>query len=479
MNVPSFVGGNFLFRQNNQACCFFLFSTSICLTTAQNIQNLPQTSDFFFKYTEDNNPQPSYVPRPQLEGLRIEENAQRKDSLMSFPAFNQNVRQAAQPQQTSGAMQFAWNMMKMMVLPQQDNTVICPILPQTLLATLYDGADSGAKAELRSSLLATSQELGKLVRSQELAVRESNVNRLDQAMAIFLGTDTKLSKPIEDKALQDGVEFVKVNFLNRNAAAATANNWVAQKSQGLIREIVAPNAIDASTRLLMASVIYFKGKWKYQFTQTEPGLFETSPSFDSRTPVGQQVPMMYQFNKFRYGEKQFPDGNGMRWVELPYESTAGLSMILMLPKVRHQLQQSAEQLSITDVTEIITSLKQNRGTNKMHLRVPKFNVFSSLSLVPALKKLGLKSIFDRASALKDLSNEPLVVRDVSQRTFISVDEQGTTATSAASLAFVALSAAPPPPTINFTVDEPFLLMIVDKLHEYPLFVGKIVKPSTN
>uniref|UniRef100_A0A240PK74 Serpin domain-containing protein n=1 Tax=Anopheles epiroticus TaxID=199890 RepID=A0A240PK74_9DIPT len=473
IKVPRF-GGNLLSRSGNPVCCVFLLcATTLCLTVAQNAQNFEQFSDFFFKYPEEQYSQPSYVPQRQLEGLRIDQKPQAEDSVMRFPEPVQNVRQSYQPQQTSGAMQFAWNMMKMVVLPQQDNTVICPILPQTLLATLYDAADPIAKAEIRSSLIASSQELGKLVRSQALAVRESSVNKLDQAMAIFLGSDTKLNKQIEEKALQDGVEFVPVNFLNSNAAATTANNWVAQKSQGVIREIVAPTTLDASTRLIMASVIYFKGKWKYQFTKTEPGFFESLPSFD------QQVPMMYQFNKFRYGEKNFPDGNGMRWVELPYESSAGLSMVLMLPKLRHQLQRSAEQLSITDVTDIITSLKQNRGSNKMHLRVPKFNVFSSLSLVPALKNLGLKSIFDRASALQGLANESLVVRDVSQRTFISVDEQGTTAASAASLAFVALSAAPPPPTINFTVDEPFLLMIVDKLHEYPLFVGKIMKPNTN
>uniref|UniRef100_A0A182YGE3 Serpin domain-containing protein n=1 Tax=Anopheles stephensi TaxID=30069 RepID=A0A182YGE3_ANOST len=371
-------------------------------------------------------------------------------------------------------------MMKTVVLPKHENTVLCPILPQTLLATLQDAADNVAKAELRSSVFASSRELGKLVRGQIIATQQSGVNKLDQAMAIFLGENTKISLPIEKNAREDGVDILQVNFQNRNAAAAVANDWVSQKSQGVIREIIAPSALDAATRVLMASVIYFKGKWKHQFTKTEPGRFETSESSENgRTPSGKQVPMMYQYNKLRYGVKDFPDGNGMRWVELPYEGTAGLSMILMLPKVRHQLQRSTDQLSIADMTELITSLKQNRGTNKMHLHVPKFNLYSSLSLVPALKSLGLRSIFERASALKDLSNEQLVVRDVSQRTYISIDEQGTKAVSAASLSFVALSAAPPPPTINFTVNEPFLLMIVDKTYEYPLFVGKIVDPGSN
>lgn len=491
MDLPTF-GANFGFWTGNPLCCVLLLcASSVCLTQAQNVAQPP---NFYFNYPLEYNPPVLSAPHPNLAEMRSQENAKKQqqyqrqpqeelqDSPIFFPTeYNVNNRQSVPPPvQTSGAMQFAWRMLQSVVLPQQENTAICPILPQTLLASLYEAADAGAKAELRSSLLASSQELGKLVRNQITATQQSGVNKLDHAMAIFLGADTIISKTIHENALQDGVEFLHINFLNRNAAAATANNWVAQKSRGTIREIVAPNALDASTRLMMASVIYFKGKWKHQFTKTEPGLFETSPTFDkTRSPSGHQVPMMYMFNKLRYGETESRDGNGLRWVELPYEGSGGLSMILMLPKERHQLQRSAEQLTAADMTAIITSLKQNRGSNKMHLYVPKFSLFSSLSLVPALKSMGLKSIFDRSSALSGLSNEALVVRDVSQRTFIAIDEQGTTATSAASLAFVALSAAPPPPTINFTVNEPFLLMIVDKTNEYPLFVGKIVKPESN
>ncbi|XP_053667502.1 antichymotrypsin-2-like [Anopheles marshallii] len=442
-----------------------------CFTQAQNIPSVAQNPNYALY--------PQYYAQVQtVPHLNLPEH----DPPISFPTeYNFKYDEFVQPQpQTSGAMRFAWRMLQTMILPQQGNAVMCPILPQTLLASLDDAADDGAKTELRSSLLASSKELGKLVRNQISDTQQSGVNKLDQAMAIFLGTGTKISQPIQENALKDGVEFLRVNFMNRNDAAATANNWVSQKSRGNIREIVAPNALDASTRLMLASVIYFKGKWKNQFTKTEPGLFETAPSFDkSSAPTTRQVPMMYMFNKLRYGEVDFQDGNGMRWVELPYEGSAGLSMILMLPKVRHQLQRSVDQLKVTDVAEIISGLKQMRSAYKMHLYVPKFNLYSSLSLVQALKNLGLKSIFDRPSALSGLADEPLVVRDVSQRTFIAIDEQGTTATSAAALSFVALSAAPPPPTINFTVNEPFLLMIVDKTNQYPLFVGKIVNPESN
>uniref|UniRef100_A0A182QDT7 Serpin domain-containing protein n=1 Tax=Anopheles farauti TaxID=69004 RepID=A0A182QDT7_9DIPT len=465
MSTPGF-GNIYTARDTGlPVCCILFVCTSLICTPSQSVAQSP---GFY------NRPSLQNLPQTQIH---FPDNAQRENNAPQRPL---NAVAPTGPQPRTGAMQFAWNLMKTTVLPMRENIAICPLLPQTLLASLYDVADSAAKAELRSSVLASPQELSKLLRSQTTSNDRSTVNRLDHAMAMFLGVDTKINRSFNNKALQDGVDFKQVNFLNPNAAAAAANNWVTEKSRGTIREIVSPASLDPSTRILLASVIYFKGQWKHQFTKTEPQIFETVPGLDkTKAKSGPTVPMMYQFNRFRYGVVDFPDGNGIRWVDLPYEGSTGLSMILMLPKVRHQLQRSAEQLSVDQVQDIIASLKQNRGSNKVHLQVPKFALFSSLSLVPALKNLGLRAIFDRSTALNALSNEPLVVRDVSQRTYISIDEQGTTATSAAALSFVALSALPPPPTINFTVDEPFLLMIVDKAYEYPLFVAKVVKPDQN
>ncbi|XP_053669731.1 leukocyte elastase inhibitor-like [Anopheles nili] len=464
--------GRALPRVSNSAVCFLalICATFLCLLPLPTVYGAAQNFNIFKNQRLPNNIQEN---RPYSLQSRFDAGSQQDEGTIHFP--DHNVRLSALKQPKSGAMQFAWSLFKTTILPQEGNAVICPILPQTLLASLYDAADNSAKYELRSSLMASSQDLQPLIRDQLMAANGSSVNTFDYAMAYFLGADAVISKDIHDKALQDGVSFQQVNFLNRNEAAATANRWVTEKTRGTIREIVAPNALDSSTRLLMASVIYFKGKWKYQFTKTDMGLFE--PSTDKAS--SHQVPMMYQFNKFRYGEKTFSDGNGMRWIELPYEGSKTLSMILMLPMVRHQLQRSAEQLTVEDVSDILAGLKQPRTFLKVHLSVPRFSVFSSSTLVPALKSMGLRSIFERSSALSGLSNEQLVVRDVTQRTFVTIDEQGTTASSAASLSFVALSAAPPLPTINFTVNEPFLLMIVDKTHEYPMFVAKVTSPETH
>ncbi|ETN64235.1 serine protease inhibitor [Anopheles darlingi] len=372
----------------------------------------------------------------------------------------------------SGALKFAWSMLKAVLLPQSGNSVICPILPQTLLASLNDVASPQARRELQSALFASPDELKPLIQTQLKAVNRSSENLLDYAMTYITGKDLTINREVREKAMQDGVEFQNVDFRNAQAAAATANQWVSTKTRGVIREILSPVSLDGSTRLVMASVIYFKGKWKYQFTQTKNEPFFARPN---QSPV--QVPMMYQFNKFRTGEIALPGNDGIRWLELPYEGTNGLSMVVMLPQAPYQLERSINQMGEAHLNEIMEDINVPRAVTKVHLRLPRFEVYSSVTLVPTLKNLGLREIFLNNQALRGLSNEPLVVDDVTQRTFISVDEEGTTATSAASLSFVALSAAPPPVTINFTVDQPFVVMIVDKINRYPMFVAKVELPA--
>ncbi|XP_052868562.1 leukocyte elastase inhibitor-like [Anopheles cruzii] len=418
--------------------------------------------------------QESLAPRRQESALVQQQHLASGSTLSS--RLQESTHLEAKPNDNnSGALQFAWNMLRSVVLPQSGNTVLCPILPQTLLANLYDVASPGARTELRSTLHASYEELQPLIRTQLTAAGRSLENQLDYAMIYFLGKDMLINQEFRDKSVRDGVAFQSLDFRNANTAAATANQWVMSKTRGAIREILSPASLDQATRLVMASVIYFKGKWKYQFTQTKSEPFAPGPGRSV-----QQVPMMYQFNKLRYGEIDLPGRNGgMRWVELPYEGTGGLSMVLMLPQERHQLESAASQLTPSHLMDMMEHLTAPRASRKVHLRVPRFEVYSSMSLVSVLKSMGLRAIFDSPQALQGMSNEQLVVRDVTQRTFVSVDEQGTTATSAASLSFVALSAGPVPVNVNFTADEPFIVMIVDKINKYPMFVAKIESPSSS
>lgn len=184
---------------------------------------------------------------------------------------------------------------------------------------------------------------------------------------------------------------------------------------------------------------------------------------------------MFQLNKLRYGTLSFPDGNGLRWVELPYEGNR-LAMLVFLPTVRHQLEASLRQLKPYDLAKVMAAMRTNYINTKVHLHMPKFTLTDSVSLIPALQRMGIHSIFQDQDALQYIANESTMVSDVTQRSYMSVDEFGTKATSVASLSIVTLSITPQFKDVQFDVDQPFLTMIVDKQERYPIFIGVINNP---
>lgn len=366
------------------------------------------------------------------------------------------------------AMEFALNLFKNLDRPANGDSVLSPLLPQLLLSNLVDYASPAAKAQLKKTIILHPNQLASLAGKLD-KISKSTVNTIETASANFVGEDVQLNKTYATDAGLRNVEVRRVDFNQPYLAARNANNWVSGKTHNLINEILNPSAISPYTRLLLANTIYFKGMWKYTFIESNPGKFESSPN----NP--RQLNKMFQLNKLRYGELSFPDGNGLRWVELPYEGNS-LAMLVFLPKVRHQLEASVRQLKPYDLAKVMADLHSSYINTKVHLHMPKFTLTDSISLIPALKRMGLHSIFQDPDALPYITNESTMVSDVTQRSFMSVDEFGTKATSVASLSIVTLSITPQFRDVKFDVDQPFLTMIVDKLERYPFFIAQINDP---
>lgn len=92
--------------------------------------------------------------------------------------------------------------------------------------------------------------------------------------------------------------------------------------------------------------------------------------------------------------------------------------------------------------------------------------------------MGVVDLFSRLSSLPNLAlNEPsLHVDDILQQAILSVDEKGTIAAAATISHVITLSLSSAPEEIYFTVDQPFLSVVVDKRNRVPLFISKIYDP---
>ncbi len=242
-------------------------------------------------------------------------------------------------------------------------------------------------------------------------------------------------------------------------AVSLINGWVEKKTEGKIKDILSPDAIDASTRLVLTNAVYFNAAWRTPFeemnTQTAPFTTSAGASVD--------VPMMQGNLETRYGK-----GADFAAVELPYDGDE-LSMVLVLPD---DLDAFEGSFDATRFAEVMGSLSSSYSVDT---RLPRFKFDSKFSLVDPLKALGMGIAFTDAADFSGINGTGgLVISDVIHQSFVSVNEAGTEA-AAATAVIVGETSIPEPAAITF--DRPFLFLIRDIATKSVLFIGRVTDPS--
>lgn len=358
-----------------------------------------------------------------------------------------------------------------------ENYIISPLSPQVLLAQLTEGCSEAAKMEMVKGLLLNSDEAASLTNAlTEAANKNSNANKLDIASVFFKSVNATLMQEFRNGAKKNKIPMRNIDFSNTYEAARTVNEWANTKTRGNIPQVITEQNLSPDMAMMLMNAIYFKGTWQYKFNQSETN---KRANFERAHNTGMPVHMMSQTNRLRFGETNYgiysdPE-EGLRWVELPYDGDQ-MSMIFFLPKVRHQLDAMMKKMNGTHLQEIFKVIRRDHNPIKIHLKVPRFTIKSSTSLVEPLKKLGIKKIFEEDNSLSKLFKTPTRVGDVKQDAFLSVDEAGTTATAVSRVTIIPLSLNPYE-DIYFECNEPFMVMLVDKTREIPLFMAKIKQPE--
>lgn len=259
----------------------------------------------------------------------------------------------------------------------------------------------------------------------------------------------------------DAIEVISTDFSQPQRFQNDYNRWASSKTKGALPLIQAqPNP---ATKMILSSAVYFKGGWIYKFNPAQIGTFYT---VDNR-PVS--IPMMTLRKKLPYGSI----GEMAEWVSIPYNSTD--SMVVIKPRPQHSAESLIVNLQPRDIEDVMESLHRDNYAN-VNLTMPKFKTDSTTSLVNSLKQMGIRKCFSGNSEITKLASEPLQVSNALQQASLEVNEEGSIATSLTSFSVVALSFSPPVPNVEFTVDRPFIAMIVNRDRKFPYFVAKISAP---
>jgi len=244
-------------------------------------------------------------------------------------------------------------------------------------------------------------------------------------------------------------------------ARVTINDWVSERTEGKIEELIPQGVINRLTRLVLTNAIYFNAAWAEPFDaeRTTDGTFHLQDGGEVT------VPMMQQTTSYGYAE-----GEGYQAVELPYDGQE-LSMVVLLPEAGG-FQAFEESLDAKRVGGIVDVLSRQQ----VALTMPKFEFDAAFGLNDALKALGMEDAFSDEADFSGMTGDTeLFISSVVHKAFVSVDEEGTEA-AAATAVVMQLKSAPAQP-VQVTVDRPFIFAIRDIETGTLLFVGRVVDPS--
>jgi serpin B len=250
--------------------------------------------------------------------------------------------------------------------------------------------------------------------------------------------------------------------VDAESARQHVNGWVSDNTQGEIEQLVPPGVFDENTRLTLVNAIYFKAGWASAFdpskTREAPFLLDDGSE--------KSIPLMTAKGNFLVAEDDL-----FSLLSLDY-SDGELAMLIVLPLERGGLARAEPELNAARLRALVSSL----GEKKVVVSLPRFAVSSEISLVPALRELGMQAAFDPVAAdfsgmLEPGAGEPLYVKDVLHQGYVRVDEAGTTAAASTAVVVTARSIVP-----EFRADHPFVFAIRDKLTGALLFLGKLADP---
>jgi serpin B len=325
------------------------------------------------------------------------------------------------------------------------NVVLSPYNISAALSMVLAGARGDTAAEMR-------QVLGEPVIDEISKTGNTNGNEFLAANSVWVQRGFSILPEFSKTALpvdfQDDVE----------AARAEINSWTDRQTRGKIKDLFAPGSIRSDTRLVLASAVYFNGKWEQAFRRTDTKPEEFTPS--SGRP--EQVPFMHRTGRFGYAETA-----AGQTLEMRYAGT-GLAFDILLPKKGAPLETAEKAM-----TGWLGGLKDQ----SVQVSVPKFRVSWEAQLRSALEAIGIRKAFTGAADFSGIDDRSdLRLSQVVHKAWIDVTEEGTEAAAAtgATMALVSMRMSSQP---VFRADRPFVFLIRDTRSGLILFAGRVVDPK--
>ena len=288
------------------------------------------------------------------------------------------------------------------------------------------------------------------------------------ASSLWLNKDVKFNQDTMDTLARDFYASSYRGEMGSEEFNKALQSWLNEQTGGLLEEQAGNIKLDRKTILALATTVYFKAKWSFEFSKenTSPETFHT-PDGDLETDFMHQRESQpyYWGDKFAAVRQSFETGGDM-WFLLPDEG--------ITPE---------ELLADEEATDFLFTNHRYKWEKREYLfvnkSIPKFDVSSQFDLMDGLQALGVTDVFDPAASdftpMTTNVDAAIAVSKADHAARVVIDEEGCTAA-----AFTVMrgngAAAAPNGEVDFVLDRSFIFCITGE-SGLPLFVGVINYPA--
>ena len=357
------------------------------------------------------------------------------------------------------------------------NLFFSPLSLIFALAMTYAGAKGETAAQMAEALRFTlpPERLHAALNLLDLSLRGTTIPEAGEARgfslhfvnALWGQREYPFLAPFLDLlALHYGAGMHLVDFKNATEAARQAiNTWVLEQTERRIEELIPPDILVQTARLVLTNAVYFYGPWEEPFEKEAT----VAKPFHPLQGAAFDVPMMRNTKHYQYQR-----GDGYQAIELAYTGDPACSMLVVMPD-----EGSFPAFEAELTAERLTSILEGLSSNQVELELPKFRLAgATFSVKQQLEGLGMVLPFTTSADFNGMTEASpgLYIGDVLHKAFIAVDEDGTEAAAATAVIMMAGSAMPLDEKIVLHIDRPFLFLIRERTSGAILFLGRMLDP---
>lgn len=299
------------------------------------------------------------------------------------------------------------------------NFLISPVAAQLSLGLAHFGAKGNTAEELSPHLLkVTSRDLQRLYSSVASNFKGKWGYKFTHVNALFVSKKYRVNKEYQELAkhifgsVVQPIKSEKVyNTLHR------INNWVNARTDHNIRKILTPADINQKTAALLINTLFFQGHWVRQF---DPKKTQRMPFYND-CEESALVDMMVANDTFKY---YVDDELDAQFLEIPLMGHR-VSMTIVLPGTKFGLRNL--EARIADVL-----VPQNYTKCVVEVAIPKFRIEYKVNMRSTLLAMNVHTPFHCTADFSGIStvSPPLYLNQAIQKTYLEINERGTTNTKA-------------------------------------------------